>query len=77
MYAKLNNCGLTTTFYLNIKINLYSGHEMCAQFIFFGSVWNIFAVANTAKSYAGSSFNLGTEMRVSSSEVYLHVLWWI
>jgi len=41
MYAKLNNCGLTTTFCLNIMINLYSGHEMCAQFIFFDSVWNI------------------------------------
>ena len=47
---------------------------MCAQFIFFGFVCNVVAVVSTATNYAASSFNSGTEMRVSSFKVSLHIL---
>ena len=47
------------------------------ELIFFGFVWNLVAVVNRATSYAASYFNFGTEMRVSSFNVSLHVLEWI
>ena len=43
---------------------------MCAQFIFFGFVWNVVFVVNSSKIYVASSFNLGTEMCVFLQSVF-------